>query len=83
MPIGNHLFKVGATYEWNDLNDLPTEKAKQKLITKINVVVSPPYKIISHEAGLRPSVVDRRPEIGLILYISTFMYLKTLEQKPL
>ena len=64
MPIGNHLFKVGATYEWNDLNDLSTEKAKQELITKINAVVSSPYKIISHEAGLRPSVVDRRPEIG-------------------
>lgn len=64
MPIGNHLFKVGATYEWNDLNDLPTEKAKQELITKINAVVSSPYKIISHEAGVRPSVIDRRPVIG-------------------
>lgn len=63
MPIGNHLFKVVDTYEWNDLNDLSTEKAKQELITKINAVVSSPYKIISHEAGLRPSVVDRRPEI--------------------
>ena len=54
MPIGNHLFKVVDTYEWNDLNDLSTEKAKQELITKINAVVSSPYKIISHEAGLRP-----------------------------
>ena len=64
MPIGNHLFKVGATYEWNDLNDLPTEKAKQELVTKINAVISSPYKIISHEAGIRPSVIDRRPVIG-------------------
>jgi glycine/D-amino acid oxidase-like deaminating enzyme len=64
MPIGNHLFKVGATYEWNDLNDLPTEKAKQELVTKINAVISSPYKIISHEAGVRPSVIDRRPVIG-------------------
>jgi hypothetical protein len=31
MPIGNNLFKVGATYEWNELNDLPTEKAKEEL----------------------------------------------------
>jgi glycine oxidase len=64
MPLGNDLFKVGATYEWNDLNDLPTEKAKQELITKINAVISSPFEIISHEAGVRPSVIDRRPVIG-------------------
>ena len=83
MPIGNHLFKVGATYEWNDLNDLPTEKAKQELITKINAVVSSPYKIISHEAGLRPSVVDRRPEIGPHPVYKHFYVLTALEEKPL
>ena len=64
MPLGNDLFKVGATYEWNDLNDLPTEKAKQELIAKINAVISSPFEIISHEAGVRPSVIDRRPVIG-------------------
>lgn len=64
MPLGNDLFKVGATYEWNDLNDLPTEKAKQELITKINAVITTPYEIISHDAGVRPSVIDRRPVVG-------------------
>lgn len=64
MPIGNDLFKIGATYEWNDLNDLPTEKAKQELVTKLNAVISSPYEIISHDAGIRPSVIDRRPVIG-------------------
>ena len=64
MPLGNNLFKIGATYEWNDLNDLPTEKAKEDLLKKLNSVITTPYKIIAHEAGVRPSVVDRRPVIG-------------------
>lgn len=64
MPIGDDLFKVGATYEWKELNDLPTEKAKQELISKINAVISTPYEIISHDAGVRPSVIDRRPVVG-------------------
>lgn len=64
MPLGSQQFKVGATYEWNNLNDEPTEKGKAELIKKINSVTSLPYKIISHDAGVRPSVIDRRPVIG-------------------
>jgi glycine oxidase len=64
MPLGNNLFKIGATYEWNELNDLPTEKAKEELLIKLNSVITTPYKIISHEAGVRPSVIDRRPVVG-------------------
>lgn len=64
MPLGNHLFKIGATYSWDELNDSPTEEAKQELIQKLNAVITTPYKIISHEAGVRPSVIDRRPVVG-------------------
>jgi len=64
MPLGNHLFKIGATYEWEILNDSPTEKAKTELLQKLNAVITTPYKIISHDAGVRPSVVDRRPVVG-------------------
>ena len=64
LPLGNDLYKVGATYEWENLNDIPTEKAKEELIKKINTVISSPYKIISHHAGVRPSVIDRRPVVG-------------------
>jgi glycine oxidase len=64
MSLGNNLFKVGATYEWEKLNDIPTEKCKLELIQKLNSVITTPYKIISHEAGVRPSVIDRRPVVG-------------------
>lgn len=64
LPLGNDLYKVGATYEWEQLNDIPTEKGKDELLKKLNSVITSPYQIISHDAGVRPSVIDRRPVIG-------------------
>lgn len=64
LPLGNNTYKVGATYQWQDFNDLPTEERKQELCKKLEAVISTPYTILKHEAGVRPSVVDRRPVIG-------------------
>jgi hypothetical protein len=38
MPLGDDLYKVGATYEWERLNDIPTEKGKDELLKKLNSV---------------------------------------------
>jgi glycine/D-amino acid oxidase-like deaminating enzyme len=65
LPIGNNTYKVGATYEWNDLTETPTEKGKQELIAKLEKVIKLPFEVIHHEAGIRPTVNDRRPLIGL------------------
>ena len=64
LPIGNHQFKVGATYEWQQLNDIPTDERKLELETKLQAILHVPYTIIKHEAGVRPAVIDRRPVIG-------------------
>jgi glycine/D-amino acid oxidase-like deaminating enzyme len=64
MPLKNDLYKVGATYEWETINDMPTEKGKAELIQKLNSVITSPYLIVSHDAGVRPSVIDRRPVVG-------------------
>lgn len=63
LPEKNH-FKVGATYNWDDLTDTPTEDAKHALLEKLKALIPYPYKVIKHEAGVRPSVIDRRPVIG-------------------
>ncbi|MEO6883039.1 MAG: FAD-binding oxidoreductase [Bacteroidia bacterium] len=64
LPIGNELFKVGATYEWNDLTEIQTEKGKNELIQKFEKIIKIPYIIVNHQAGIRPTVLDRRPFIG-------------------
>ncbi|MES2514848.1 MAG: FAD-binding oxidoreductase [Bacteroidota bacterium] len=64
LPLGDNVYKVGATYEWENLNDLPTEKAKQELLQKLNAVITVPYSVVAHQAGVRPAVIDRRPVVG-------------------
>jgi len=59
-----HHFKVGATYNWDDLTDIPTEEAKNSLIEKLDHLLPYSYKIIAHQAGVRPSTIDRRPVLG-------------------
>lgn len=63
--IGSNLFVAGSTYEWSGPDDFPTEKGKKSIIEKLEKIISVPYEIIGHFAGVRPSAKDRRPFIGL------------------
>ena len=64
MCLQNNIYKFGATYNWDDLNDNPSEKAVKELQNKISKLTNANYKIVNHNAGVRPSVIDRRPVIG-------------------
>ena len=64
QPIGNHHYKVGATFNWKDKTCNPTKKGKQELEEKLSKVISVPYKIVAQSAGIRPTVKDRRPLVG-------------------
>lgn len=65
LPLGNGLFKVGATFEWVDINETPTTQGREELEDKLKAFLKAPYKIVDQQAGIRPTVVDRRPLIGL------------------
>ena len=64
LPIGADLYKVGATYDWEDKTDNPSESAKKELQKRFESLVSLPYTVVNHEAGLRPGAKDRRPLLG-------------------
>jgi glycine/D-amino acid oxidase-like deaminating enzyme len=64
LPLGNDLFKVGATYNWKDKTNLPTEEGKAELITRIKEIIICDFEIVEHFAGVRPTVKDRRPLVG-------------------
>ena len=64
LPLGNDLFKVGATYNWIDKTSTPTEEGKQELIDRIKEILICDFEIIQHLAGVRPTVKDRKPLIG-------------------
>ncbi len=65
VPYLNDLYWVGATNDWNDLEDIPTSEKKLFLEKKLNEILNVPYTIVQHQAGLRPTVKDRRPFLGL------------------
>ena len=64
LPLGNDLFKVGATYNWTDKTDTPTEDGKRELIEKIKQIMNCDFQIVKHFAGVRPTVKDRRSLVG-------------------
>lgn len=64
LPLGGHLFKVGATYNWQDKTDAPTEEGKQELLERIKEILNCDFEIVKHFGGVRPTVKDRRPLIG-------------------
>ncbi|MGM0636341.1 MAG: NAD(P)/FAD-dependent oxidoreductase [Bacteroidota bacterium] len=64
IPIGNHRFKFGATYSRQNLNHKPTESARKDLIGQLDKILNATYTIIDQEAGIRPTVKDRKPIIG-------------------
>lgn len=65
FPLGNNNYKVGATFNWDDKTSLPTKEGRNELIEKLQKVINVPYTIIDQTAGIRPTVRDRRPLVGV------------------
>ncbi|PTB96839.1 hypothetical protein C9994_05620 [Marivirga lumbricoides] len=59
-----NYYRVGATYEWKNLDHHPTEKARTHLIGKLEELLKIPFKVVGQVAGVRPASKDRRPLIG-------------------
>ncbi len=64
LPLGDNLFKVGATYNWQDKTNTPTNDGKYELIDRIKEILNCDFEIVEHFAGVRPTVKDRRPLLG-------------------
>ena len=65
IPLGNEIYRLGATYSWHELDFLPTEQGKADLTEKYQKLMKPDMKILSHRAGVRPATKDRRPFLGI------------------
>ncbi len=68
MPVGNQTFRVGATYDWDNLNEEPTTEGKAELMAKLGQVFTDTFSVEGHKAGIRPTTHDRRPVVGLHPY---------------
>jgi len=64
VPQTNQTYWVGATAENHFLDDHPTHFNAQVLASRLDKVLKVPYKILQHQAAVRPTVKDRRPFLG-------------------
>ena len=64
LPFGNEKFRLGATYNWNEVPDEPTEEAKELLLSELTQRMDKTVVVESHKTGFRPTTRDRRPIIG-------------------
>ncbi|MBD3672583.1 MAG: FAD-binding oxidoreductase [Planctomycetaceae bacterium] len=66
-PEADNSVRVGASYDRDNLNQLPTDSGRQELLRKLEDVFPPSKKwpITSHQAAIRPIIHGRQPRIGL------------------
>lgn len=66
MPVGDNRYKVGATYSWDELKGEITDVAREELLAKLRKITSVQSEVLSQKAGIRPTMHDRKPVIGLL-----------------
>jgi glycine/D-amino acid oxidase-like deaminating enzyme len=65
VPLGQYRYRVGATYNWREVNEEVTPDATQELAAKTQDILKKPFTIEKEYVGIRPAVRDRKPLIGV------------------
>jgi len=64
MPLGNNLYKAGATYDNQDKTPEITAGSKEKLVRELKKLIKCDFEVVDQVAGIRPAVSDRKPLVG-------------------
>jgi glycine oxidase len=64
VPIGNDCYKIGATYEWDHLDQDPTAEGRTWLESAAIRLGGKDFSVLSHDAGVRPIVRKSQPILG-------------------
>ena len=64
LPIGAGRYRLGATFTWDHIDEVPTKEKRLELLDKFERAVKTPYTVLDQRAGVRPTVSDRHPLLG-------------------
>ncbi len=64
LQVKESIFLVGATFDFYDKTIEATDTARKDLVKKLRKVLTYPFEVIQQGAGIRPTVLDRRPLLG-------------------
>ena len=63
IPIGNHLYKIGSTFLWDDMEENVTDAEEKKCCRNSKNFKRCIYNS-RRKAAIRPAMRDRRPVVG-------------------
>jgi hypothetical protein len=64
MPENSKTALTASTYDREDMTYEPTENGRKQMQKYLEEIYTGNYKITDQKAGIRPTVVDRRPILG-------------------
>jgi glycine/D-amino acid oxidase-like deaminating enzyme len=64
LPVGDNLFRIGSTYEWNNTSLEPTPEGRELILSNARSITNDSLEVIAHNSGIRPASPDRRPMVG-------------------
>lgn len=65
IPMAEGDYWAGGTYDKGNLDATPTEAAKEDLSNRLTSILKKSYQIDAHRSAIRPTVMDRRPLLGV------------------
>ena len=65
VPLGNEQWRVGATYEWNDMSGSATEAGRRAVLERVKTLTDSEFAVLEHTAAVRPIIRQSQPYIGL------------------
>lgn len=64
LPLGDHTFRVGSTYDWDVTVPRVTDPGKQYLLDRVSSWMPFEMDVLEHHAGIRPIATQRVPVAG-------------------
>jgi hypothetical protein len=66
IPLNSHHIRIGATFDRENLDTLPTERGKNDLLNTLKPIFAnlAQATLINHQANIRPCTLDKQPFIG-------------------
>jgi glycine oxidase len=59
------VFRVGSTYDWTTLDQVPSAAARAKIEAKLQALLQVPYTVLDHQAAVRPIIHRSEAVIGV------------------
>ena len=64
VPLEDNKFWLGSNYLWEFENDHPSEQFYKYASQHLKHWLKKPFKILEHNAAVRPATIERRPFVG-------------------